>query len=107
MTVKNQSGEIFRGTDTFLRFTAVPPRDITGQTAQLDLRAPLSSTVAMSKAATPFDVANGVWRVPLSEAETLALVLNRYLLSLSRTDPGAEDALATGQLLVSGTAKDP
>ncbi len=107
MTVANQNFLVYRGTDVLFAFSAFPPTDITAWTAQLSIRDVSSSTVSLTKTATPTDITNGVWQVPLSRTETLGLTSNVYTLDLSRTNSGEEAVLATARLLVQGTAKDP
>src|ERR1700684_4211335 len=94
----------YRGEDVLLTVTMSPVTAILGWNLQFSLREhygdPGSPLIVKTNGAgiTLIDTTNGIFTVPLAQADTLPLAFGAYVYDIQRTDSGSRTVLVAGNV---------
>lgn len=101
-----------KGTDVSLTFTPVTVVSISGWTLQMNIKVLLtdaSNRLTLDNAGNGgisiTNASNGVFAVAITAAQTVALGVGSFVWDIWRTDNGANDLLASGTLIITGSVR--
>jgi hypothetical protein len=94
--------DVFAGSAPILRFRLLVPEDVTDWTTTFYLKDKITDAIILSANGTfnltdvPDAMTVGVFDIPLTKTQTLAIQPKSYNYCFWRTNPGFEDPLASG-----------